>query len=206
MTKKTFFRTVSTIIAVLILLVILGICLSIFDSSADKVIYTTFKDVIPLCIAILASFLTYSFQKRLSFLQYMRGLWTQTVDAIQTVIQYTHGIDTTQKNYGNTLYKLSVVIDEVRGAFKNINESKCDGGLYPFEPIKEIFTLVTEINYGENFNSELSKEKRSQIFLLWQSMRKEFLKEFDRDCPTFGHSHWVDDEKLTITKGRPSTI
>jgi hypothetical protein len=201
MTKRSFLLNIIFVLIILLITIGVGIYISSIDKSEKRIIYTTFKDLIPLLLAMIASWLTYCIQKRNSYLLHLRMLWSKTIIAVQNATQYTHKKNRTQDMYSETLCQLSIVIDEIRGAYKNIDERK-NGGYYPFEPIKEMFTLITELGYENEYNENEAYKVRTQIFLLWKSMRKEFLKELDRERPTFTHSHWVDHEKLTITNGK----
>jgi hypothetical protein len=201
MTKRSFLLNILLVLLILFLTIGAGIYLSIIDTSTNRIIYTTFKDLIPLLLAMIASWLTYCIQKRNSFIQHLRMLWSKTIVAVQNATQYTHRKERKHEMYSTVLSELSIVIDEIRGVYKNIDERK-NGGYYPFEPIKEMYTLITEIGYDNDYDDVNAKRVRTQIFMLWKSMRKEFLKELDREKPTFSHSHWVDQEKLTITNGK----
>jgi len=203
MTKRAFLLNILGVIFLLIGTIVAGFLLAVSDSNPPRIYYTAFKDAVPLLLAIVAAWLSYCIQRRSSFLQHLRTLWSKAVDAVQSAAQYTHEIDRDQKLYSSTLFKLSVVIDEIRGVYKNINDRGEDSGYYPFEPFKEIYTLVTELGYENAYDEETAKRIRSQIFGLWKSMRREFLKEMDRDRPSFPHSHWIDQKKLTVTNGRP---
>jgi hypothetical protein len=202
MTKRSFFWNIIIVIIILLFTIAGGIYLSIIDTTEKRQIYTTYKDLIPLLLAIVASWLTYCIQRRTSYTQHLRNLWSKTIEAVQAATQYTHIKSRDQTLYSNTLLKLSIVIDEIRGVYKNIKDKGEDAGYYPFEPIKEIYTLITDMGYDNEYNEQKAKIIRTSIFTLWKSMRKEFLKEMDRDTPTFSHSHWVDTEKLTLTNGR----
>ena len=201
MTKRSFLFNILFVILILLITIGVGIFISISDTSQERLAYATFKDMIPLLLAIIASWLTYCIQKRNSFLLHLRLLWSKTILAIQNATQFTHRKNRSQEMYSDTLCQLSVVIDEIRGVYKNIDEKK-NGGYYPFEPIKEMYTLLTEIGYENEYDEKTAIRVRNQIFILWKSMRKEYLKELDREKPTFSHSHWVDHEKLTFTNGK----
>lgn len=202
MTKRSFFLNIIVVIAILLITIALGIYLSIIDTSNNRQMYSTYKDLIPLLLAIIASWLTYCIQRRTSYIQHLRIIWSKAIDAVQAATQFTHFKKRDQKYYSDTLYKISVVIDEIRGIYKNIKDHNKDEGYYPFEPIKEMYTLITDLGCENEYDEAKARAIRNSIFSLWKSMRKEFLKEMDRDRPTFSHSHWVDTEKLTLTNGR----
>ena len=77
-------------------------------------------------------------------------------------------------------------------------ETEADIGLYPFEPIKDMYGLIEGLGFGDSFKTCDSKKCRVQIFALWKDVRKEILKEFDREVPTFSHSHWADVSKSRV--------
>lgn len=85
----------------------------------------------------------------------------------------------------------------MRGVFCNLRETAISRGLYPFEPIKDMYSLIEDLGFGSTYKSCESKKCHDQIFALWKDVRKEILKEFDRELPTFSHSHWED-----LSKGR----
>lgn len=198
MTKRSIRRAFLFAILVFVLLLIFGVAISIFDKTKDRVVFSTFKDLMPLFLGIAAAWLGYCVQRRSAYQQQLRTLWTTLVDAVQNAAQYTFLSQPTQEQYSAVLTKLCIAIDEVRGVFCNLNESDGGVGLYPFEPIKDIHGLITELGYAETFKSEESEGCRRKIFALWKDVRKEILKEFDREEPTFPHSHWVDLAKARV--------
>ncbi len=198
MTKRNLTRCFRIAIAIYVIAVVIGIIIRIYDKTDHIIVYSTFKDAIPFVIAIPAVWLGYCLQRRLSYLQQLRSLWSRIVEAIQQAIHYTFNGNPTKEEYINTLKVLSVAIDEVRGVFKNLGESDKTIGLYPFEPIKDIYGLTKDL--GLSVDTEQKDEVRQKIFALWREARKELLKEFDREVPTFPHSHWAQPEKTRVYK------
>lgn len=198
MTKKTIHGWFLAAIIYFIALIILGVIFSIFDQSERRVVFSTFKDMIPLLISIPAAWLGYCVQRRSAYLQQLRSLWSKLVDAIQSSMQYTHLAQPTQQEYSIVLIKLSSAIDEVRGLFCNLGEMDKEVGLYPFEPLKDIYGLIEKLGYDNSFATDKADEVRKKVFALWKDVRQELLKEFDREEPTFPHSHWADREKCRV--------
>jgi hypothetical protein len=198
MTKRTIRnRFIGAIIAFVILL-IAGILISIFDCSKERIVFSTFKDLLPLFLGIAAIWLGYCVQRRNAYQQQLRSLWSKLVEAVNYAIQYSCLENPTYEQYITVLTKLSIAIDEVRGVFCNLRETNTDRGLYPFEPIKDMYGLIEDIGFGTNYKSSESKKCHDQIFALWKDVRKEILKEFDREIPTFSHSHWEDLPKSKV--------
>lgn len=198
MTKRSIKKAFITAILTFFALLVIGIFISIFDTTDKRVIFSTFKDLMPLFLGIAAAWLGYCVQRRSAYLQQLRTLWTKLVDAIQNATQYTHLKQPTQEQYSNVLMKLSIAIEEVRGVFCNLNENDENPGLYPFEPLKDIYGIISDLGYSENFKSALATGSRNKVTVLWKEMRKEILKEFDREEPTFPHSHWADLAKARV--------
>ncbi len=178
--------------------VLIGVSIRCLDNTVNTVIYGTYKDMIPFIIAIPAAWLGYSLQRRSSYLAQLRSLWSALVNAVQTALQYTYISEPTNENYKQVLHCLSCAIDEIRGVFMNLGESDKKRGLYPFEPIKDIYHIISRLGYDRDTTEQKRQDVRRKIFALWGDVRKELLKEFDREIPTFSHSHWANMEKGRI--------
>ncbi len=183
MTRKGLRKVISATIGLYSLAFIAGLLIYYSDKTDKKINYQIFKDLIPLIIAIPAAYLGFCFQRRSSFLQALRQLWTNLITSVNAAIQYTHLSESTEKQFAETLVVLSKSIDEVRGVYKNLGESDTEIGLYPFECLKEIHKLVSRLGYGK-IDTEKSTESRKQIRHCWGDLRKSFLTEFDRSEPT----------------------
>ncbi|HWT00054.1 MAG TPA: hypothetical protein VN256_07395 [Pyrinomonadaceae bacterium] len=162
--------------------------------SFDR-IYGTYKDVMPLIIAMPAAYLAFCFQKRSSYMQTLRSLWSHIIEAVQSAYEYTYAPAPTREQYATTLSKLSMAIDEVRGVFCNLDQEKDGIGLYPFEPIKCIRDEIRKLGFGEEVSSEKQKRTRSTINEEWRELRGKFLLEFDRDIPTYPSSKYLIERK-----------
>ena len=194
MTKKIIRQQFIAAILYFVGLIVLFWFISFNNQSTDRVAYSTFKDSIPLLIAIPAAWLGYCVQRRSAYLQQLRVLWSKLIEAVHYSIIYTHVAKPEQSDYLNVMVKLSSAIDDVRGVFCNLDESNMEVGLYPFEPLKDIYGLIERLGH-ENVSPTEREAARNQIFELWKDVRKELLKEFDREEPTFSHSHWKDRKK-----------
>ena len=161
---------------------------------APFAVYDTLKDSIPLIIAIPAAYLAYGFQRRSSFVSYLRVLWKDVVEAVQTAVQYTYSgsivIDSeygkpipSQEEFGIVLNRLSVVIDQMRGAYANLHEH-LDGGFYPFESLKQIYDEIVQVGYGSAFSQERATKARAIVLDKWRNTRAIMTAEFEREEPT----------------------
>lgn len=193
MTKRWLFRWVFLTIGVYCAAILIGIVLKYFFPEKDDPIYNTFKDLIPFVIAIPAAWLGYCFSRRLAYLQHLRTLWAQLNIAVQKCFQYTHQEAPTQNQYGEVLTNMSTVIDEIRGAFKNIGERPGKRGLYPFEEIKLIRKIVSDLGFGDQYDVAVAEESRKKIVKHWKRVQEPFLSEFDREEPTYPSSPYIND-------------
>lgn len=198
MTKHQLFKWIIIASIIYLSAVVIGVTIRIYDTTENEVMYATYKDMIPFIIAIPAAWLGYCLQRRSSYLQQLRILWSTLIEAVQKANRYTYIECPTREQFSETLCSLSAAIEEVRGVFKNIGESNREIGLYPFEPVKDIYGLISDLKCDKQLTDDERNNIRTKIFALWSDVRRELLKEFDREMPTFPHSHWAQPEKSKI--------
>jgi len=192
MTRKQLRRTIFAVIAFYAFALLAAVIVYYSDQSEKKTdYYQIIKDIMPLIIAIPAAYLGFCFQRRSSFLQALRQVWNNLIASINSAIQYTHQTQTTDKQFGETLVTISKSIDEVRGVYKNLKETKDDIGLYPFECLKEIHKIVSRLGYG-TLDASKTTEARKHIKHNWGNLRRSFLSEFDRSEPTVFDSPYIE--------------
>lgn len=191
MTRKQLRRATFVVIGIYALAFGIGLTLRIFGPPTPTPYYETFKDLIPLILAIPAAYLGYCFQQRGSYLQSLRSLWSQLVIAVNSAIQYTYLESPTQEQFGKILTDLSIATDELRGVYKNIGESSKNVGLYPYEPIKDIHKVISRLGFG-NLDEKNRITARRQVVGHWKSIRSNFLDEFDRAVPTKVVSAYIE--------------
>jgi len=176
--------------------IVIAVVIRIFDKSDEEVWYSTYKDLIPFLIALPAAWLGYCLQRRNSYMQQLRSLWSKLVETVQDANQYTYLEHPTKEQHSAVCRRLSIAIDEIRGVFMNLGEGSADGphpgkGLYPFESIKDIHKLVVAVGFGEEATADALAEVREKMFALWKGVRDTMLKEFDREEPTHFDSHFA---------------
>ena len=152
--------------------------------------YRTYKDILPLVIAIPAAYLAFAFQRRNSYLQALRALWSQIVGAITEALTYTEMSSPSQAEHLVVLSSLRAAIEEVRGVFKNVPANSPPEGWYPFEPIKQVYNLVHDLGYGQDNSSATRLIAHTAIYEMWKSSRSQLLAEFDREIPTYHHAQY----------------
>jgi len=89
MTRRKLLVQVLAVVAVYLLAVVAGIALRRRFPGKDNPVYGTYKDLVPFAIAIPAAWLGYSFQRRASYLQALRSVYTDIVRAVNAAVEYT---------------------------------------------------------------------------------------------------------------------
>ncbi|HBG48252.1 MAG TPA: hypothetical protein DDW90_01835 [Cyanobacteria bacterium UBA9971] len=182
MTKKQLKINVFSIIIFLTIILIIYVVFYIIQYKLT-IHYEELIKLLPLIIAIPATYLGYCFQQRISYLKDLRNLAYNMVNSVREAIKYTY-IENPEKTFKlDALCYLSKVIEEVRMFYKNVGQNKDYVGLYPFEPIKEIFKILERL---ETTSSEKErKDARNKIITKWKELwKEEFLHEFDRLEPS----------------------
>jgi hypothetical protein len=146
--------------------------------------YATYKDLLPLVIAIPAAYLAYAFQRRGSYLQALRGLWSHMVSAVSAALAYTECPEPTEERYAAVLTGLGVAIEEVRSVFQDVPTRAAAEGWYPFEPVKQIYEEVKRLGFGGSATAARREAARASIYELWKRSRSRLLSEFDREVPS----------------------
>jgi hypothetical protein len=74
--------------------------------------------------------------------------------------------------------------DRYMDVLKNYSgHSPRDVGVYPFESLKQILRVISQLGFGEVVTPDRSLVARKTIDALWKILRSELLKELDRDFP-----------------------
>ncbi len=179
MTWRRLRRHVLLAVVFLVAYATIGVVLNCRSSSA----YGVFKDLIPVALGVPLALLTFSFQRRMSYLQALRDFWQRLIPAVQSAIQFTHLSNPGQADFARTLEALATVMDLARGVFANVPIAKNRNGLYPYENLKDIYNTISWLGVT-NGRSEVDRANaRRCVTRLWQEMYNALLVEFDRDVP-----------------------
>lgn len=185
MNTLQFRRNLMLVIGLYIVSLLAGLVLGglYADGQGDRLTpYERWADLQPLVVAVPAAWLGYCFQRRQAYIKDVRDLWGKTVPAVQSAIQYTHGPTFSQEKFGEVLCALSTVIDEIRGVFRNIEESSGRRGLYPVEALKGIYEAVSALGFGSVQTADGSIA-RKKILTCWNAAKLTFLVELPRGVP-----------------------
>lgn len=189
MTRRRLFHVTLAVMAVYTVALLAGVLLRVYDRPPDWLIYETYKDLLPLVIAIPAAYLAFAFQRRGAYAEALREYWSSLVRTIRGACAYTRLAAPTEEQYLGVLRELSIAIDEARGVFKNLPVPGRPDGWYPFEPVKEIHDDLRDVGFGPAVTPEQLAALRGRIEARWKLVRDEMLREFDRDVPTH-HYTW----------------
>jgi hypothetical protein len=215
MTGKTFrFHVVGTIV-----LVIVASGLSLYESSIWVRYTDALKAAPAVFIPIGAAWLAFCWQRRVAFTKALFDTWQKIVTTVQDAIQYTLLPNPTQPDFAKIMHSLSCRIDDIRGAFRNVDEphikmsdetkqfvlaikgaktlDECAielkkykqhkpayVGLYPFESLKQIQQVIERLGFNQR-TPQQAQIANQTIIALWQILRRELLKELDRDFPEY---------------------
>jgi hypothetical protein len=197
MTRARLSRITRSIALVYALAIVAGIGLRIAFPAPGSLVYQTYRDLIPLIIALPAAYLAQAFQRRANYVQGLRALWSSMVGAIAAALAYTDTPAPSKEQFTDVLRRLSGAIEEVRGFYANV-PSGTGTGWYPFEPIKQIHGVVRALGFGDAATDARRDEAHETIVLLWKAARERFLKELDVELPT--HTHTAS---MSLDRSRP---
>ncbi len=174
-----------------------GVWLFSLQPKGEIGYYKVFEDSILFLTAIPAAYLGYCFQRRAAFNHVLRELWSNLIESVNQARQFTSLTSPSQEEYIHVLKLLSKSIDEVRGVYKNIGETKNKMGLYPYESLKKIHKIISQMDYTQ-YNEIVAKKSRCAIDFHWHMLRQSFLFEFDRPFPTTTNSPYLEQHKNNI--------
>jgi hypothetical protein len=175
MTRRSLNRWICLTIGVHLAVIAIGVMPRTLLPGKGDVVYATFKDLVPLAVAIPAAWLAYCFQRRSSYMRQLRILWSKLTLAIHDAIQYTHLMHPTQDQYAAVMKSLGIAIDEVRALFSNLDESWDAPGPFPFESVKDIRTAIRNLGFGSEIHREQASAVRELVGEKWKKTRSAIL-------------------------------
>ena len=188
MTRKRLTRITRSVAGVYALAIVVGVVLRVAFPAPGSLIYQTYRDLIPLIIALPAAFLAQAFQRRASYVQGMRSLWGNMVGAVAAALTYTETPSPSKEQYVDVLRRLSAAIEEVRGFYANDPSATAQGGWYPYEPIKQIHAAIRPLGFCAAASEERRRDAEDEIFAMWKRTRERFVAELEVELPTHHHA------------------
>lgn len=189
MTKYKFKVQIFIIFIVLSVLFVVNLFWKLYAVGPNVEYYLAFKDSSVFILAIITTWMAYIIQQRISFVQHQRFVWSQLIYAVQRTVVFIKSSDKNTKDYDEILCQLSVSIDQIRTLYCNIN------GLYPYEPIKNIYFIFCDYTpdlWLTNKNEKQEQDIQEKITCLWDEMKNEFLKDFDRGNTRYPYSPFLE--------------
>jgi hypothetical protein len=193
MTRNRLSRITKAVAGIYAGAILLGVLLRLAFPAPTGLIYQTYRDLIPLIIALPAAFLAQAFQRRSSYVQGLRAVWSNLVNAVAAALTFTQLPSPSQEQYADVLRRLSAAIEEVRGFYANVPAATPSSGWYPFEPVKQIYEVIRELGFGDAATSEQRDEAQELIYAMWKRARERFLAELEVEIPTHHHAAYAPD-------------
>ena len=184
MTRRRLSRVTRTVAAVYGGAMLVGIVLRVAAPDAGAPVYQTYRDFIPLIIALPAAFLAQAFQRRAAYVQGLRAVWADMVGAVAAALTYTELPTPSKDNYADVLRRLSAAIEAVRGFYANVPSGVSSSGWYPFEPVKQIRDQIKALGFGDEATAERRGDTHDQVYDMWRRVRERFLTELEVEVPT----------------------
>jgi hypothetical protein len=191
MTRARLQRQVGAVVIAYAGALVLGIVLRIASSSATSPGHATYRDLMPLVIALPAALLAFAFQRRVAYLQGLRTLWANMINAVAAALAYSEVPTPSKEMYLSALQRLSAVIEEVRGFYQNVPTGYSTEGYYPFEPLKQIYRELRALGFGDAATTAKQETARDSIYSKWKRTRSQFVTELDVDIPTGHHAGYA---------------
>ena len=169
---------------------------AILKLAGNDEVYGTIRDLSPLVIAILAAYLASCFQQRANFVQSLRSLWSQLIDAKNDLIEYTRIPSPTREQYEQVYKQISKAIDEMRGVYRNTGESDEFKGYFPYEPLHDMRKSLETLR-PDSHRADSAEAAEQAVLTGWNALRLPFLAEFSPPEPTAPIvEEWSVDERL----------
>jgi hypothetical protein len=160
----------------------------------SPIVYEMYRDCLPFALVLPIMYLLYCIQKRNKFLESLHYLWSKLTHAVNAAVQYTYDEQPRHDEYDEVCILLGEAIDDVRSVYTNVKSHQADHGFYPYEPIKQILYTIRALGCGAS-DEQRRSEAREKIEDYWESMREDFLSEFDRSAPAKPVSHYLRNRK-----------
>jgi hypothetical protein len=191
MTRARLSRITKTVAALYGAAILLGVLLRVAFPAANSPVYQTYRDLIPLIIALPAAFLAQAFQRRASYVQGLRSVWSSLVGAVAAALTYTELPSPSKEQYADVLRRLSAAIEEVRGFYANVPSAASRSGWYPFEPVKQIHEAIRTLGFGDAATEDKRDATQAEMYQMWRQARERFLAELELEVPTHHHAAYA---------------
>lgn len=174
---------------ILIIIFFYIFCIGFGFLAKDKLseeTYSAFKDLLPFIFAIPAAYLVFCSQRRNEYLKALRSVFSLLVQVHCDFMEYALQTEKNDKTYHNLKLNCRKAIEELRSVYENIDEQFGNyEGLYPFEPLKEIYCEdIDKLHFGD-FSKSTNEEISNTHFNKWKKIRINFIVELERTQTAF---------------------
>ncbi|TES97719.1 MAG: hypothetical protein E3J90_06560 [Promethearchaeota archaeon] len=183
MRRKDLRRLVYFVILIYIIATIFGFFI-ILNFNDEDFTFRLFFTLIPFILAIPAAYLSWGFQRRMSYIRALRSIYIEIVKTISNSIEYTFFEKPQEDKFYKVLISLESSIDHLRMIFKNkkvkfykFKCENCQKEIYSKTSYKEIECEICEKKY---IIKEIKKIEKVNLFIYPIESIKEIYKEFDR--------------------------
>src|SRR5690606_8635676 len=154
--------------------------------NLDDKAYSVFKDLLPFVFAIPAAYVVFCFQRRNEYLKALRAVYTLLVQVHSEFMEYTFQEEPDIETYKKIKCNCRKAIEELRSVYENIDEAFGNyDGLYPFEPLKEIYYEDIEKLHKGDFSITTNEIIRKEHYEKWKKIRINFIVELERTQSAF---------------------
>lgn len=131
------------------------------------------------------AYITSMFQRRSDFLSTLHQGWQQIIVAKSAAFRFTQIEQPGEKDYLDAFLHISETIDDLRILYRNVGETDCMIGLFPFTPLHDMRRALQTLDprKGSEVTSEHRKLARDAILQSFYALRETFLAELDLEEP-----------------------
>lgn len=200
MTRQSLNRTISRVYMALALVLLvafatklagyvpgLGAALGLSDDGIGLAarIYEFIKEMAPLLIAVLATYLASALQKRSKFTASLEQEWRALVATKNALYAFCEMAYPTADDYVATFCRMSETLDNMRIIYRNVGETDELIGIYPYVPLHDMRRALQTLDPRKNKNvtPEYRKLVRDAILHSFYALRENFLEELDLEEP-----------------------
>ena len=194
MTRKSLNRTIHRVYLTLGLVLVIALAAKLagvvpglaqpFVDVAAR-LYEFIKEMAPLLIAVLATYLASAFQKRSKFTSGLEQEWRSIVSTKNALYSFCEKGYPTAEDYIDTFCRISETLDTMRIIYSNVGETDQLIGLYPYAPLHDMRRALATLDPRKNKNitPEYRKLVRDAILQSFYALRENFLEELDLEEP-----------------------
>lgn len=206
MRRKDLKRLVYFVIFIYTCAILIGVYVT-SNFTEEDFYHRLYFNLIPFILAIPAAYLSWGFQRRMSYIRALREIWTDIIKACGQAIEYTFLDKPDEGEYKTIVMLLENSIEYLRMLFKNIkvtffkfeckkckldiyskrtfNEIKCEkcGEIYNLNAIKQKEKLkiaIYPIDSIKRLYEEFNKIRDSMFFEEKEITRKELVRLYKR--------------------------